>query len=124
MESSGQTGKIRVRGEDIEVDNRWVVRYCPKLLRTFQRHMNVEKCISRVGSIKYLFKYVCKGSDRVTIGLQDEAAQHNEINSFIDARYVSLLLKWLCKNVAAEGFLLADMVPSRVFRRFPKCNFS
>ena len=29
--------------------------------------MNVVLCISKVGSIKYLFKYVYKGHDRVTV---------------------------------------------------------
>ncbi len=41
--------------------------YNPKLMRMFHCHMNVELCVSRVGGIKYLFKYICRGSDRVTM---------------------------------------------------------
>ncbi len=51
--------------------------------------MNVEVCVSRVGSIKYLFKYVCKGSDRVTVQFQEDGRDVNEIDQFIDARCIS-----------------------------------
>ena len=46
------------------IDNSWIVPYSPDLLRKLRTHMNVELCISIVGSIKYLFKYVRKGSDQ------------------------------------------------------------
>ncbi len=45
-------------------------RILPKLLRMFYRHMNVEMCVSRVGSIEFLFEYVCNGSDRGTVQFQ------------------------------------------------------
>ncbi|CDF37673.1 unnamed protein product [Chondrus crispus] len=51
-------------GQPVVVDNSWVVPYSPVLLRSFACHLNVELCVSRVGGIKYLFKYVCKGQDR------------------------------------------------------------
>ncbi|CDF36294.1 unnamed protein product [Chondrus crispus] len=38
--------------------NSWVVPHSPVLLRSFACHLNVELCVSRVGGIKYLFKYV------------------------------------------------------------------
>ena len=41
----------------------------PDFPRKFGIHINVELYISGVGSIKYLSKYVCKGSDRVTVGI-------------------------------------------------------
>ncbi len=47
--------------------------YSPKLLRIFQCHMNVEVCVSRVSFIKYLFKYVCKGSERVSVQCSERA---------------------------------------------------
>ena len=50
--------------------------------------MNVELCVSRVGGIKYLFKYICKGSDRISIQIA-ESGRINEIELFQDARYVS-----------------------------------
>ena len=63
--------------------------------------MNVELCISRVGSIKYLFKYVFKGSDRVTVEIGGVPIdEHNVTNSKVvpaideiryyqDARHIS-----------------------------------
>ncbi len=51
--------------------------------------MNVELCVSRVGGIKYLFKYICKGSDRVTMEIVEENGRYSDIEQFQDARYVS-----------------------------------
>ncbi len=53
--------------QEFTVDNSWVVPSSPDLLRKFRTHMNVELCISKVGSIKYLFKYVCKGPGTATV---------------------------------------------------------
>ncbi|CDF40520.1 ATP dependant DNA helicase [Chondrus crispus] len=73
----------------VTVDNSWVVPHSPKLLRTLACHINVKLCVSRVGGIKYLFKYVCKGSDRVTMEIIAENERNDEISNFQDARYVS-----------------------------------
>lgn len=105
-EDSGETAKFSsfVPGlgkRELKVDNSWVVPYSPALLRMFRCHLNVELCISKVGSIKYLFKYVCKGPDRVTVEVsttksnvdgRDEPEEQlviDEIKSYQDARYVS-----------------------------------
>ena len=72
-----------------EIDNRWVVPYCPAISRMFACHVNAELCISRLGGIKYLFKYVCKGHDRVTVELIGENQRYDEIGNFQDARYIS-----------------------------------
>ncbi|KAI5385907.1 hypothetical protein KIW84_072492 [Lathyrus oleraceus] len=48
------------------VDNRWVVPYNPWLLLKYDCHINVDIC-SNIKSIKYLYKYVYKGSDRVAM---------------------------------------------------------
>ena len=83
--------KVGNRWVEIEVDNSWVVPYSPVLSLLFDCHMNAELCISRVGSVKYLFKYVCKGRDRVTVELapEDPDRRIDEIQNFVDARYVS-----------------------------------
>ncbi len=44
---------------------------------------------SRVGGIKYLFEYICKGSDRVTMEIVEETGRYNRMEQFQDARYVS-----------------------------------
>ena len=64
----------RSKNQDCDVDNSWVVPYSPQLLRMFQCHFNAELCISKVGSIKYLFKYVCKGQDKVTVEVRKARA--------------------------------------------------
>lgn len=61
----------------------------PNILRRFECHANIELCISRVGSIKYLFKYVCKVQDRISMELLKDGNVVYEIRSFQDARYVS-----------------------------------
>ena len=48
------------------VDNRWVVAYNLWLLLKYYCLLNVEVC-SSIKSIKYLYKYVYKGPDRVTM---------------------------------------------------------
>ena len=58
---------MKVRHHDEEVDNRWVVPYCPLLIKIFKAHINVEFCNS-VKSIKQICKYVHKGSDAAVFG--------------------------------------------------------
>jgi len=52
-----------------------MVSYYPQLLLLFDCYINVEISIG-LGTVKYLSKYIYKGSDRVTIeisgGVQDE----------------------------------------------------
>ena len=78
----------------LEVDNSWVVPFSAILIRIFNCHINVELCISRVGSVKYLFKYLCKEIDRVTVELAPENRANpyqtlNEIKNYVNASYVS-----------------------------------
>ncbi len=102
----GETATIRgvfpgKRMQFIDIDNSWLVPHSPELIRKFNCHMNAELCISKVGSIKYLFKYVCKGSDRVNVEVWTHNSDENpgdhvrkvpiidEIKSYQDARYIS-----------------------------------
>ena len=91
VEDGGNTGRVNIRrgGTYIQhvVDNRWVVPYNPFLLKQFNSHINVEIC-SSIKSIKYVLKYVTKGSDQSVFQLQREE-QADEIAVFQNARYVS-----------------------------------
>ena len=68
------------------VDNSWVIPYNPWLLLRYDCHINVEICAS-IKSVKYLYKYVYKGPDRVTVEVQSDP-QYDEIKQFQDARWV------------------------------------
>jgi len=84
-EDGGFTTTITVRNVDIDIDNRWIVPYSPILSKTFQAHINVEYCNS-VKSIKYICKYVNKGSDMAVFGLSNG---NDEITQFQMGRYIS-----------------------------------
>ncbi|XP_048502943.1 uncharacterized protein LOC104896468 [Beta vulgaris subsp. vulgaris] len=78
----------------VHLDNRYVVPYNAELLRKYRAHINVEWC-NQSRSIKYLFKYIHKGYDRVTAtAYQDkqkegEGKEIDEIKMYYDCRYIS-----------------------------------
>ena len=96
---------VEVRGH--VYDNRSVVPYNPYLSKRYNAHINVEVC-SSVRAFKYLYKYVYKGGDRVTVAFgennrraaenNDHAAENNhrapplvendEISNYVDVRYI------------------------------------
>jgi hypothetical protein len=88
----GFTAKINIRGysgaHEIEIDNRWVVPYNPLLAKMFQAHINVEWCHS-VKSIKYICKYINKGSDQAVFELQKTGRVVDEVQTFQMGRYIS-----------------------------------
>jgi Helitron helicase-like domain at N-terminus len=88
----GFTTKIKMRSDnghqEIEIDNQWVVPYSPLLLKMFQAHINVEWCHS-VQSIKYVLKYVHKGSDQAVFQVQKEKKMMDEVEAFQLGRYIS-----------------------------------
>ncbi|XP_058189254.1 uncharacterized protein LOC131306843 [Rhododendron vialii] len=77
-----------IRGH--KLDNRWVVPYNPTLLAMFDCHINIEVC-STVKAVKYLYKYIYKGYDKIMYRLAttDEAQGIDEIKQFQDARWIS-----------------------------------
>lgn len=86
-EDNGRTIKVKVKNQEIEIGNEFIVPYCPLLSRIFETHANVESCHS-AKSIKYLCKYVTKGSDMAVFGIASENA-NDEISNFQMGRYVS-----------------------------------
>ncbi|XP_040151861.1 uncharacterized protein LOC120893811 [Anopheles arabiensis] len=74
---------VTVKG--IKLDNRYVVPYNPWFTHKYNCHINIEVCTS-ISSVKYLYKYVYKGHDRLSVTL---AVGNDEIQQHIDARYLS-----------------------------------
>jgi len=62
-------GVFSVNIKGVDIDNRWVVLYNPVLLKTSNAHVNVEYS-SSVKSIKYVCKYVNKGSGQALFALK------------------------------------------------------
>ncbi|XP_054782009.1 uncharacterized protein LOC129289243 [Prosopis cineraria] len=85
---------VHVMKNGIPLDNRYVIPYNATLLLKYGAHINVERC-NQGDSIKYLFKYVNKGYDRVTAAFYTQADDvseglvRDEIKMFFDCRYVS-----------------------------------
>ncbi|XP_045792116.1 uncharacterized protein LOC123886886 [Trifolium pratense] len=79
----------------ITMDNQNVVPYNPFLLLKYHAHINMEWC-NQCTSIKYLFKYIHKGYDRITAAISRSNQKNNskneeidEVKEYIDCRYVS-----------------------------------
>ncbi|KAL8570647.1 hypothetical protein ACOMHN_039082 [Nucella lapillus] len=92
-EDGGHVGKLK---DSVIITNQWVVPYNPYLLHQFNCHINVEIC-SSIKSIKYVLKYVHKGTDQAVFQLQkagtaqqEDHQQNNvdEISMFQNARYI------------------------------------
>jgi hypothetical protein len=90
----------RANGHTIEksgktMDNRHVVPYNASLLIKYQAHINMEWC-NQCTSIKYLFKYINKGYDRITASIsrpnKEKGSKNDdvdEIKEYLDCRYIS-----------------------------------
>lgn len=68
-----------------------MVPYNPWLLLKYDCHINVDIC-SNIKSIKYLYKYVYKGPDRVAMEVHRGTGM-DEIQQYVDAR-------WICAQEA------------------------
>ncbi|CAH9143506.1 unnamed protein product [Cuscuta epithymum] len=99
MDKSGYPIYRRRRNErhvvknDCHLDNRYVVPHNRNLLLKYEAHINVEWC-SQSRAVKYLFKYINKGDDRITVAFSEAADSSkqqkiDEINKYYDCRYIS-----------------------------------
>ncbi|CAH2226617.1 jg9019, partial [Pararge aegeria aegeria] len=87
----GRTASVKLRnGSYVTIDNSWVVPYSAILLKIFNAHINVEAC-SSVRAIKYICKYINKGSDQAIFNFRSTelANRVNEVHTYQSGRYVS-----------------------------------
>ncbi|XP_036338649.1 uncharacterized protein LOC118748385 [Rhagoletis pomonella] len=78
-QDNGKSITLQVNRQDFEIDNRWVVPYSPLLSKAYKAHINVEYCNS-VKSIKYICKYINKGSDMAVFGVAEN--RNDEITQY------------------------------------------
>ncbi len=72
----------------MEIDNKWVVPYCPLLSKIFNAHINVE-CCNSVKSIKYICNYINKGSDQAVFRLERQGMEREKVAMYQTSRYIS-----------------------------------
>ncbi|XP_020081827.1 uncharacterized protein LOC109705509 [Ananas comosus] len=88
-----------VKKNNVNLDNRYIVPHNLPLIVKYQAHINVEWC-NKSRLIKYLFKYINKGSDRTRAVIEDNNVcnegssnkqndQVDEIKKYLDCRYLS-----------------------------------
>jgi len=59
-EDGNKSITLKIRNNDIEVDNRWVVPYSPLLSKTFKAHINVKYCNLRHLMKSYTYDFFLK----------------------------------------------------------------
>jgi hypothetical protein len=80
---------VTVLKKGVILDNRSVVPYNASLIMKYNAHVNIEFC-NKSNCIKYLFKYITKGVDRVIASIQSGSNEEvDEIKQFYDCRYLS-----------------------------------
>ncbi|GBM86264.1 hypothetical protein AVEN_264514-1 [Araneus ventricosus] len=87
-EDGGQTATVKLKSDSVVIDNRWIVPYSPLLLKMFDAHINAE-CCNSIKSIKYILKYVHKGSDQGVFAAHSSNNCIDEISEYQAGRYIS-----------------------------------
>ena len=93
-EMGGNSFEKYYHGKKFTYTNAWVVPYNKYLLFKYNCHINVEYCCPVYAiTIKYHLKYIHKGNDQATLGVEDanneDAEERNEVEEFKNKRYVS-----------------------------------
>ena len=86
-EDGGKSATLILRGKEITLGNQWVVPHNKLSCKILKAHINMEY-YSSVKAIKYIIKYVKKGSDMATSAIGDDGGQ-NEKKNYHTGRYIS-----------------------------------
>lgn len=57
-------GRGRVK---LAVDSGRIVSYYLALIQTFSRHVDIAKCVSKLGTVRYLLHNICNSQDRTSL---------------------------------------------------------
>nr|GEW55998.1 ATP-dependent DNA helicase PIF1-like [Tanacetum cinerariifolium] len=87
--------------------NGFVIPYNATLLKRYQCHINVEWC-NQAGSIKYLFKYINKGPDRVLTELYEPATTAMWRLFGFEVQYRTPFVERLLFHLLGEQHVLYD----------------
>ncbi|POM57705.1 Helitron helicase-like protein [Phytophthora palmivora] len=68
--------------------NQWIVLYNAFLSQKYNYHINIEVCATNK-AIKYIYKFVYKGSDMTTIIIDGQDIEANEIQQYLLGPYIS-----------------------------------
>ncbi|GFR31324.1 helitron_like_N domain-containing protein [Trichonephila clavata] len=112
-DNGGQSFTKYVNNADKDIHNRWVVPYSPLLSKTFNAHINVEFC-SSVKSIKYICKYVNKGSDMTAFRIENTNVNAPPVNNN-DEITLYQIGRYICSNEAVWrifGFQIHERDPA------------
>ena len=82
----GFTCKCKFTKEDVIVHDGYCVSYNAPLLLKYNCHINVEYCAT-IASIKYLYKYLYKGSDKAFISIEKKEDIVKECDDYVEYRY-------------------------------------
>ena len=108
----GETGTTPVRGKQpgAAVDNSWVVPYNPALLMLLDCHVNVE-VTSSIDCVKYLFKYVYKGNDRIIYKMRSEFNfGDDQVEEYRAARWLTPAESFFCLKFPRQRFHISPSV--------------
>lgn len=89
-EQGGRCFQVMTRNGTQTVDNRWVVPYNPYFSWKYRCHINTE-VVHSVRAVKYLYKYITKGTTRVMVRLANgeyEDITNDEVKRYQNARYI------------------------------------